>query len=87
MGLTSPALVVVLAVVAAAALAAILWYWPRLVGRGVMPVGEIFAELAKMRYPGYVDLEYEIHGDDPMPGVTESMAYMRGVMAGMGWTS
>ena len=57
------------------------------VGRGVMPVREIFAELAKMRYPGYVDLEYEIHGDDPMPGVTESMAYMRGVMAGMGWKS
>jgi sugar phosphate isomerase/epimerase len=57
------------------------------VGRGVMPVREIFAELANMRYPGYVDLEYEIHGDDPMPGVIESMAYMRGVMAGMGWKS
>lgn len=57
------------------------------VGRGIMPVREIFAELAKMRYPGYVDLEYEIHGDDPMPGVIESMAYMRGVMAGMGWKS
>jgi sugar phosphate isomerase/epimerase len=57
------------------------------VGRGVMPVREIFAELAKMRYPGYVDLEYEIHGDDPMPGVIESMAYMRGVLAGMGWKS
>jgi hypothetical protein len=50
-------------------------------------VREIFAELAKMHYPGYVDLEYEIHGDDPMPGVIESMAYMRGVMAGMGWKS
>jgi hypothetical protein len=37
-GLTSPALLVVLAVVAAAALAAIVWYWPRLAGRGVMPV-------------------------------------------------
>jgi sugar phosphate isomerase/epimerase len=57
------------------------------VGRGIMPVREIFTELAKMRYPGYVDLEYEIHGDDPMPGVIESMAYMRGVMAGMGWKS
>jgi sugar phosphate isomerase/epimerase len=57
------------------------------VGRGVMPVREIFAELAKMRYPGYVDLEYEIHADDPMPGVIESIAYMRGVLAGMGWKS
>ena len=57
------------------------------VGRGIMPVREIFTELAKMRYPGYVDLEYEIHADDPMPGVIESMAYMRGMMAGMGWKS
>lgn len=57
------------------------------VGRGVMPVPAIFAELEKMRYPGYVDLEYEIHGDDPMPGVIESIAYMRGVLAGMGWKS
>lgn len=57
------------------------------VGRGLMPVRQIFTELARMRYPGYVDLEYEIHGDDPMPGVIESMAYMRGVMAGMGWKS
>ncbi len=38
MGLTSPALMVALAVVAAAALAAILWYWPKLAGRGVVPV-------------------------------------------------
>ena len=38
MGLTSPALMAVVAVVAAAALAAILWYWPRLAGRGVLPV-------------------------------------------------
>jgi sugar phosphate isomerase/epimerase len=57
------------------------------VGRGLMPVRQIFETLAAMRYPGYVDLEYEIHGDDPMPGVIESMAYMRGVMAGMGWKS
>jgi sugar phosphate isomerase/epimerase len=57
------------------------------VGRGLMPVREIFQTLAKMRYPGHVDLEYEIHGDDPMPGVIESMAYMRGVLAGMGWKS
>ncbi|HVG26510.1 MAG TPA: sugar phosphate isomerase/epimerase [Acidobacteriaceae bacterium] len=54
------------------------------VGRGLMPVRAIFEALAAMKYPGNVDLEYEIHGDDPMPGVIESMAYMRGVMAGMG---
>jgi enterochelin esterase-like enzyme len=37
-GLTGLALVVVLAVVAGAALVATLWYWPRLAGRGVIPV-------------------------------------------------
>jgi sugar phosphate isomerase/epimerase len=55
------------------------------VGQGLMPIREIFAALVKLRYAGWVDLEYEIHGDDPMPGVTESFAYMRGVLAGMGY--
>jgi sugar phosphate isomerase/epimerase len=55
------------------------------VGQGIMPVREIFEALIKLKYPGWVDLEYEVHGDDPMPGVTESYAYMRGVLAGMGF--
>ena len=38
-----------------------------------------------MRYPGYVDLEYEIFPDNPMPGVIKSFAYVRGVLAGMGY--
>lgn len=54
------------------------------VGDGKMPVREIFTALIKIGYPGFVDLEYEVHGDDPMPGVTTSFAYMRGVLAGMG---
>ena len=55
------------------------------VGRGQMPVREIFAALARINYKGFVDLEYEIHEDDPMPGVIESIAYMRGVLTGMGY--
>lgn len=55
------------------------------VGEGIMPVPAIFRTLIDMRYPGNVDLEYEIKADDPMPGVTESFAYMRGVLAGMGY--
>ena len=55
------------------------------VGQGKMPIRDIFDALIKTNYPGWVDLEYEIHGDDPMPGVTESFAYMRGVLAGMGY--
>lgn len=56
------------------------------VGRGIMPIREIFEALAAIKYKGFVDLEYEVHGDDPMPGVIESFAYMRGVLAGMGYT-
>jgi sugar phosphate isomerase/epimerase len=53
------------------------------VGEGIMPVKKIFEALGAIKYKGFVDLEYEIHGDDPMPGVIESFAYMRGVLAGM----
>jgi hypothetical protein len=38
-----------------------------------------------MNYTGFVDLEYEIHEDDPLPGMIKSFAYMRGVLAGMGY--
>ncbi len=46
----------------------------------------MFQALIDIKYQGYVDLEYEIHPDDPMPGVIKSFAYMRGVLAGMGYT-
>jgi sugar phosphate isomerase/epimerase len=55
------------------------------VGDGIMPVRKIFEALIATRYRGFVDLEYEIHPDDPMPGVIASLAYMRGVLAGMGF--
>jgi len=57
------------------------------VGDGKMPVRQIFASLIAMKYKGFLDLEYEVHGDDPMPGVISSFAYMRGVLAGMGYAS
>src|SRR5260370_41732171 len=52
------------------------------VGEGVMPVKRIFEALGAIKYKGFVDLEYEIHANDPMPGVIGSFAYMRGVLAG-----
>jgi sugar phosphate isomerase/epimerase len=55
------------------------------VGEGLMPIREIFETLIAIKYPGMVDLEYEINGDNPMPGVIESIAYMRGVLDGMGY--
>jgi hypothetical protein len=55
------------------------------VGDGKMPIREIFQALIAIRYPGFVDLEYEAHADDPMPGVIASMSNMRGVLTGMGY--
>jgi len=55
------------------------------VGEGIMPVRGIFEALVAIKYDGYVDLEYEVHADEPMPGVSTSFAYMRGVLAGMGY--
>jgi sugar phosphate isomerase/epimerase len=55
------------------------------VGEGIMPVRKMFEALNATKYQGFVDLEYEIHPDDPMPGVIASFAYMRGVLAGMGF--
>jgi sugar phosphate isomerase/epimerase len=55
------------------------------VGDGIMPIREIFEALIAIKYQGFVDLEYEVHGDDPLPGAMASFAYMRGVLTGMGY--
>jgi sugar phosphate isomerase/epimerase len=53
------------------------------VGEGIMPVVGIFKQLQKVGYQGCVNLEYEINGDNPLPGMKNSFSYMRGVLAGM----
>jgi sugar phosphate isomerase/epimerase len=55
------------------------------VGEGVMPVKAIFQTLIDLKYNGFVDLEYEINGTDPMPGVLKSVASMRKTLADMGY--
>lgn len=55
-----------------------------IVGEGAMPVADIFRQLRKMNYGGLVNLEYEIDAQDPLPGMKQSFAYMRGVLAGQG---
>lgn len=57
------------------------------VGEGIMPVKQIFETLVKIKYPGCVDLEYEINGKDPMPGVTKSIATERKVLEEMGYSA
>jgi sugar phosphate isomerase/epimerase len=51
------------------------------VGRGVIDFPALFRTLIEIGYKGQVGLEYEIEPKDPLPGMIESMAYMRGVLA------
>ena len=37
----------------------------------------LFRTLIEIGYQGQVGLEYEINAKDPLPGMIESMAYMR----------
>ena len=57
------------------------------VGEGIMPMRKMFEALIATKYKGFVDLEYEIHPDDPMPGAIASFAYMRGILASLGYPS
>lgn len=53
------------------------------VGQGKMPIVSLFRQLRQMNYQGGVMLEYEIFPDEPLPGMIESIAYMRGVVDGL----
>lgn len=53
------------------------------VGDGILPIAGMLRQMKKMNYQGNVLLEYEIHADDPLPGMQKSFAYMRGVLAGL----
>ena len=53
------------------------------VGRGVIDVPKLLRALLQIKYEGQVGLEYEIKPDDPLPGIIESIAYLRGVLSGI----
>ena len=54
-----------------------------IVGEGAIPIAEIFRQLQAIRYRGCANLEYEIDADAPLPGMKQSVAYMRGALAGL----
>ena len=54
-----------------------------IVGEGAIPIADIFRQLGAIGYRGYVNLEYEIDPDAPLPGMKQSFAYMRGALAGL----
>ena len=57
------------------------------VGEGKLPIPGIFRALQAIKYPYYVNLEYEINAKDPLPGMQVSFAYMRGALAGLAQSS
>ena len=57
------------------------------VGEGKLPIPGIFRALQTIKFPGYVNLEYEINAKDPLPGMQVSFAYMRGALAGLAQSS
>ena len=48
-------------------------------GRGVMDFRPIMKVLRQIKYQGVVSLEFEKNGDNPHPGIAESIGYLRGV--------
>ena len=54
-------------------------------GDGKMPIPAIFKALIAIGFKGQVMLEYEVEDAAPLPGMVKSFAYMRGVLAGMGY--
>ena len=48
-------------------------------GRGVMDFRPIMKVLRQIKYNGVVSLEFEKNGNNPHPGVAESIGYLRGV--------
>jgi sugar phosphate isomerase/epimerase len=53
------------------------------VGRGVIDFPALLRTLVEIGYQGQVGLEYEINAKSPLPGMIESIAYLRGVLAGV----
>jgi sugar phosphate isomerase/epimerase len=52
-------------------------------GRGILNSRSILAALVKIKYQGLVGFEYEKDSKDPVPGLAESVGYVKGLLAGL----
>lgn len=52
-------------------------------GRGILDSKSILAALLKIEFQGHVGFEYEKDAKDPIPGLSESVGYTKGLLAGM----
>ena len=53
---------------------------PLEIGRGVIDIPGVIGALKSIGYSNQVAIEYEKDGDDPVPGLCESVGYLRGIM-------
>jgi sugar phosphate isomerase/epimerase len=51
------------------------------IGRGVIDMTKLLKTLVKLKYSGTIHFEHEKDDKDPLPGVAESVGYVRGVLA------
>jgi sugar phosphate isomerase/epimerase len=51
------------------------------IGRGVIDIPAFLKALIRTGYSGVAAFEYEKDADDPLPGLAESVGYIRGVLA------
>ncbi|MCU0959338.1 MAG: sugar phosphate isomerase/epimerase [Pirellulaceae bacterium] len=49
-------------------------------GRGVINLPALLRTFIRLGYTGYLAFEYEEQPDDPLPGLAESVGYIRGVL-------
>lgn len=52
---------------------------PLEIGRGIINIPGIIKALKKIKYPNIVAIEYEKDEKDPIPGLAESIGYLRGI--------
>ena len=49
-------------------------------GRGIIDIPAVLKILKNMDYQGIVAFEYEKDGDNPLPGLAESIGYVKGIL-------
>ena len=52
-------------------------------GHGIIDFPAVIKALYKINYQGVVSFEYEADGKDPLPGLAESVGFIRGVIKGI----
>jgi inosose dehydratase len=50
-------------------------------GHGVIDLPRFLRTVKKIGYTGYLSFEFEKDADDPLPGLAESVGYVRGILA------